>query len=210
MIDDQKEQLISYMKGRGLLKSPRLEQALRLIDRQDFIDATHIDQAYHDHPLSIGFGQTISQPSTVVFMLEQLDIEIGDKVLDVVSGSGWQTALLAYLVGDSGKVIGMEILPELIRRSKEVLQQYNFDHVQIIHGDGYDGFSLSAPYDKIIVAAASHEIPTSLMHQLKIGGRMIIPVGQGNQSLVLLEKISNDRFQKRTFPGFIFVPLVKT
>ncbi|MFH1668183.1 MAG: L-isoaspartyl protein carboxyl methyltransferase, partial [Candidatus Komeilibacteria bacterium] len=93
MIDDRKEQLINYLKGRGLLKSPRLEQALRLVDRRDFIGANHIDQAYNDHPLSIGFGQTISQPSTVVFMLEQLDIEIGDKVLDVGSGSGWQTAL---------------------------------------------------------------------------------------------------------------------
>jgi protein-L-isoaspartate(D-aspartate) O-methyltransferase len=210
MENASQKQLVDYLKGRGLLKSPRIEQALTIINRRDFISSSQFDQAYSDHPVSIGYGQTISQPSTVIFMLEQLKIELGDKVLDVGSGSGWQAAILSHLVGDQGSVIGVEIVPDLIRKSKESLNKYDIDNVKIIHGDGYDGFSLEAPYDKIIVAAASSEIPSSLMHQLKVGGRMILPVGQGSQSLVLLEKVSNDRFQKRTFPGFIFVPLVKT
>lgn len=203
------EQLIEYLKGKGVLKSRRLAQALLRFRREDFVGLAYQDEANNDYPLSIGYGQTISQPTTVVFMLEQLRVNPGDKVLDVGAGSGWQSALLSYLVGDDGKVIGLEIIGDLVSKARENIKKYHLQNVEIIHADGNEGFSLEAPYDKIIIAAAAGDVPKKLLDQLRLGGRMILPVGYGVQDVVLIEKVGKDRFNKKKFPGFVFVPFVK-
>jgi len=209
MTNLSQEQLIKYLKGRGVLHSARLERALWQIKREHFVSPAYQAEAYNDYPLGIGWAQTISQPTTVVFMLEKLQVELGDKVLDVGAGSGWQTALLSYLVGQTGRVIGLEIIGDLVSKARENINRYQLDNVQIVHADGHDGFSLSAPYDKIIVSAAASQVPENLLSQLRLGGSLIVPVGQGVQDVVLIKKIAQDRFDKQKFPGFIFVPFVK-
>ncbi|MBL7021761.1 protein-L-isoaspartate O-methyltransferase [Patescibacteria group bacterium] len=204
------ESLIQYLKGKGVLKSQKIEEALHKIKRQDFVNTNSRTEAYIDYPLGIGFGQTISQPSTVVFMLEQLNIDTGDNILDIGCGSGWQLALLAEITGPSGKVTGIEIIKDLTIKARNNISKYSFNNIQIVHGDGNKGFSLNAPYDKIVCACATKgEVPKDLLEQLRLGGKLMIPVGEGVQELLVIKKIGQDRFEKKRFPGFMFVPFVK-
>jgi protein-L-isoaspartate(D-aspartate) O-methyltransferase len=141
-------------------------------------------------------------------MLELLKPQKGEKVLDVGCGSGWTTALIAYLVQLQGKVIGIDIIKELVMFAQKNIEKYQFlnkGRVQLIHGDGKLGFKKEAPYDKILVSASSSQIPTELLNQLKTNGRLVIPI---KDSIVLVEKIHNNNIKKTEFPGFAFVPLV--
>lgn len=204
------EQLIQELINAGYLKTPRIIEAFLKIDRYDFVIDYLKTDAYLNAPLAIGFGQTISQPLTVAFMLELLQPEEGNKVLDIGSGSGWTTALLAYLVGEKGKVYGIEIIPELCEFGKRNVAKYNFlkkGIVEIICGNGYPGLKEEAPFDRILSSAASEEIPSSWKEQLKVGGRMVLPM---NQSLFLVIKKTEEEFEIKEYPGFIFVPLKKS
>ncbi|MDP2934711.1 MAG: protein-L-isoaspartate O-methyltransferase, partial [bacterium] len=166
-------------------------------------------------PLPIGYGQTISQPLTVAFMLELLQPKPDDKILDIGSGSGWQTALLAHCVGEKGKVIAIELILELAEFAKKNISRYNFIKkgiVEVICGDGSKGYSDIASYpelvegfDKIIGAASATEEPIALKKQLKVNGRLVIPI---KESIWLFVKKDNDKFEKKEFPGFAFVPLI--
>jgi len=210
MEDISQDNLINYLRGKGVLSSERIESAIRKIRREDFVNANSRTEAYIDHPLSIGFGQTISQPSTVVFMLEHLEIQTGDNILDVGCGSGWQLALLAEIVGDSGRVTGIEIINDLAIKARNNIAKYNFNNIQIVTGDGNNGFSINAPFDKIVCACATKgDVPKALLEQLRLGGMLMIPVGDGVQDLLLIKKIGQDRFEKKRYPGFMFVPFVK-
>jgi protein-L-isoaspartate(D-aspartate) O-methyltransferase len=209
MTNSSPKQLIEYLRGRGVLSSEAIAEALWRVRREHFINPIYLPEAYNDYPLDIGWGQTISQPSTVVFMLEKLQVKPGDQVLDVGAGSGWQSALLSVLVGPTGRVTGLEIIADLATRARENIKRYQFDNVQIIQGDGREGFLPAALYDKIIVSAASSSLPEKLLNQLRLGGRLIMPLGQGVQDLVLIKKIAHDRFAEERFPGFVFVPFVK-
>jgi len=203
------EELIKKLIIDGVLKTPRLIGAFYRIGRQDFLLAEYRDQAAADHPLPTSHGQTISQPWTVAFMLELLQPGQGEKILDVGSGSGWQTALLAELVGPDGKVTAIERIPDLSRFGQANAGKYNFNNIEFICGDGTRGYKRSAPYDKIIVAAAAEiGIPDILLQQLKVGGRLVIPVGKYEQEMVMVDKISDNDFREKKFPGFQFVPLV--
>ena len=197
----------------GYLKSPEIIQAFRKINRSDFLPDKIRDQAEIDAPLSIGYGQTISQPSTVAFMLELLQPQKGDKILEVGAGSGWQTALLAEIVGGNGSVISIERIKELKKFAQDNCRKYNFIKsgiIKIFYGDGSIGMQDQAPFDKIIVAAAYPDIPPELMEQLKINGRLVMPVGEyGFQEIVLLKKKNNLKFEEEKYPGFIFVPLIR-
>lgn len=198
----------------GYLKSPAIIDAFRTIKRVDFLTEAEKPSAEVNAPLPIGYGQTISQPLTVAFMLELLDPGKGEKVLDVGSGSGWTVALLSRIVGPKGKVYGLEIIPELRDFAETNVDKYGFIRggvAKIFCQDGYVGLPESAPFDKIIVAATATEIPQVLLRQLKVGGRMILPIGRPGeiQDLVLIKKIGEAEFERQDFSGFRFVPLVK-
>lgn len=199
-----KEELIVHLKKRGVLKSKRTEEALRTVDRVHFVPEEMQSKAYGDYPLPIGGGQTISQPYTVVFMLELLQPQKGEKILDVGSGSGWTTALLAYLVGEEGSVVGVERVPELVSYGQKNLAKFGFPQARIEQAGKEFGKSSEAPFDKILVSAAAEEIPRELVEQLKIGGRMVIPI---QRAVCAVDKTASGYDTKR-YEGFVFVPLL--
>ncbi len=203
------EELVQQLIDEGYLKSERIIKAFRKVKRSDFVTEQMKDQSHVNAPLPLEYGQTISQPLTVAFMLELLQPKTGDKILDVGSGSGWQTALLAELVGPEGKVIAIERVPDLKRFGEANVKTYGYTNVEFITGDGTKGYKKNAPYDKIIVAAAAEiGIPDVLLQQLAIGGRLVIPVGKYEQEMVQVDKKSETDYQEKKFPGFQFVPLV--
>jgi protein-L-isoaspartate(D-aspartate) O-methyltransferase len=199
-------ELAQSLIKKGVLKSKKIINALYDIDRGDFVVPSEKENAYTDYPLPIHCGQTILQPSTMAFILELLDIQYGENVLDVGSGSGWSTTLLAYLAGRTGQVSGVEIIPELVKVGKKNLSRYHFAHasIQEVKKDVY-GLPEHAPYDKIMVSAAGSEIPADLVTQLKVGGVMIIPV---NKTIFYFKKISEQDANIQKYRGFSFVPLV--
>jgi len=195
--------LVNHLINSGVLKSPQITNAFKKINRTDFVLPEYIEEAYGDYPLSIGYGQTISQPTTVAFMLEQLQPQIKDKILDIGSGSGWTTALLGYIVGSQGKVYGIERIPELVEFGKNNLAKYKMPWTQIVLAQDLE-LPDQAPFDKILVSAAAEELPEELIEQLKVNGRLIIPV---QNSIWKINKIARDKIQQQEFPGFVFVPL---
>ena len=188
-------------------KSEHIRQAWSRINRADFLPEDQKNKSNLDQPLPIGFGQTISQPSVVAFMLELLAPKPGGKYLDVGSGSGWTTALLAEIAGKQGKVWAIEIVPEIKQFGQHNVSRYGFEAkgvVEFILGDGSRGYSAEAPFDGILVSASATELPLALKEQLKIGGRLVIPVGQ--EIYQIIRKGEKD-FEANAFSGFVFVPL---
>lgn len=178
-----------------------------MVKRADFIPEGMKNLAELDEALPIGYGQTISQPLTVAFMLEQLQPQVGDKVLDVGFGSGWTSALLGEIVGQRGKVIAIELVPELKEFGEKNAEKYNRGQVHFILGDGSKGYEKEAPFDKILSSAAvQNEIPKDWKKQLKIGGRIVTSI---RSSIWLLVKRSKTEFKETEYPGFAFVPLVE-
>ena len=196
----------------GWLKTPRIIEAFKEIKRIDFLTEDLKDLAELNEALPTGYGQTISQPLVVAFMLEQLDPQPGDKILDVGSGSGWTSALLAEIVGEKGKVIAIEIIPELVEFGKQNMAKYNFIEkgiVEFIYGDGSKGYQKEAPFDKILASASAEKLPPAWKEQLKIGGRIVTPIGS---SIWLFIKNSAQKgfvFEEIEYPGFAFVPLIE-
>lgn len=206
--------LIDDLIKSGYLKTPEIIEAFKKIKRADFVLPDDVDKADLNAPLSIGDGQTISQPATVAFMLEKLRPRAGDEILDVGAGSGWTTALLKQIVGAKGKVYGLERIERLKNFAERNIDKYGFiksGGVHIFYSDGFNGLPERAPFDKILVSAASEEIPEALLSQLKVGGRLVLPVGRRfeSQSITVVDKISEAEFKKKAYPGFIFVPLIK-
>ncbi|MDZ4284523.1 MAG: protein-L-isoaspartate O-methyltransferase [Patescibacteria group bacterium] len=188
------------------LTTPRLKEAFRAIDRADFVHPDYRDEAYEDYPLPIGAGQTISQPTTVAFMLEKLSVEPGEKVLDVGAGSGWTTALLGSIVGEQGRVFGIELVPELVVYGTRNIAKYKLPQATIEEAArGVLGKPAEAPFDRILVSAAADKLPQELVSQLKEGGVMVAPVGE---SICRIEKLGTGKIEKKCYPGFAFVPLV--
>jgi len=199
------EELISH----GYLKSKRIIKAFQKIDRKEFVLKEYQSQAYLDTPLPIGYGQTISQPLVVAFMLELLQVKPGNKVLDIGAGSGWVTALLASLVGEKGRVIAIERIFELVKMATNNVSKFNFIEkgiVKIVSGDGSKGYISESPFDRIICGADARVIPESWKNQLEVGGRLVTP---SRDSIVVLDKVAKDKFEQRSFWGFSFVPLIQ-
>jgi len=201
------DKLIQELKSKGVLKHKLAQEAFKTIDRADFVPKDEKPEAYQNRPLSIGYGQTISQPYTVAFMLDLLKPLVGQKILEIGSGSGWQTALLAHIVGEKGKVFAMEIIPEIKEFGEKNIEKYPklAKQVVIFNRDAKNGLPEETPFDGIIAAATVDEIPKSWKKQLKVGGRMVFPM---RDSIYVLIKKSEKDFKKEVFPNFVFVPLV--
>ena len=200
--------LIDSLIEQEWLKTPRIIEAFKKIKRIDFLPEDMKDLAELNEALSISHGQTISQPLVVAFMLELLQPKPGDKVLDIGAGSGWTSALLSEIVGDKGKVIALEIIPELVEFGRKNIAKYNFIEkgiAEFICADGSKGYEKEAPFDKILCSAEAQEIPQAWKDQLKIGGRIVTPIGS---SIWLFIKKSSEQFEEKEYPGFVFVPLV--
>lgn len=189
--------------GRGLTNA-RVLAVMGRVPRHEFVPASFRAQAYDDHPLPIGYGQTISQPFIVAFMTEKLEPKASDKVLEIGTGSGYQAAVLSGLVSN---VYTIEIVEPLARRAEADLKRLGYTNVMVRAGDGYKGWPEAAPFDAIIVTCAPDHVPPPLVNQLKEGGRMIIPVGPaGDQELFVLRK-KGDRVEKSAVLPVRFVPM---
>ena len=180
--------------------------AIYNIPRHFFIEKDFEDFAYDDKAFPISAKQTISQPFTVAFQTEKLNIQEGEKVLEVGTGSGYQTAILIFL---KAEVYSVERIFELNRNSKKTLSKLSLKPKQIVWSDGYLGLREHAPFNKIIVTAGSKDIPSELLNQLKIGGKMIIPIGELNQKMFLIKKTGKNDFEKTDLGSFNFVPMLK-
>jgi len=197
--------LAEQLAARGRdITGPAVLAAMNRVPRHEFVPEHLRAEAYEDHPLSIGHGQTISQPYIVAFMTEQLEPKPTDRVLEIGTGSGYQAAVLADLVAE---VYTVEIVDDLAQRAAADLKRLGYTNVHVRAGDGYKGWAEAAPFDAIIVTCAPNKAPQPLVDQLKDGGRMVIPVGGGwKQDLVLLRKHGGKVEQHAVLP-VVFVPM---
>ena len=210
MIDSSKHQgqrkkLVDHLISRGIRSSNVIKSLLK-VPRHLFIDSDFESHAYIDKAFPIDSNQTISQPYTVAYQTSLLDLSETDKVLEIGTGSGYQTAILMEI---SKNVYTIERQHKLYRRTKKLLSQLNYHPNKIIYGDGYNGLEEMQPYDKILVTAGAEEIPKKLLIQLKIGGIMVIPIGKNVQEMIIVRRISQSKFEKENHGSFKFVPLLK-
>lgn len=190
------------------IDDPVVIQAMRAVPRHEFVPEEYQSQAYENHPLPIGHGQTISQPYIVALMTQAAEPLPGDNILEVGTGSGYQAAVLAEL---ADHVYSIEIIEALVERSGATLNRLGYDNVTIKHADGYFGWEEKAPFDAILVTAAPDHVPQPLVQQLKIGGSMIIPVGPvgGFQTLWRVTRVAEDEVRTENLGGVRFVPLTR-
>lgn len=200
-----RNQLVNVLQLKGIADKNILE-AIRKIPRHLFLNSSFEDFAYQDKPFPIGAGQTISQPYTVAFQTELLQVKKEDKILEIGTGSGYQTAVLCLL---GAKVFSIERQNELFKKTSLLLPKLGIRPKHLVFGDGYKGLPNYAPFDSIIVTAGAPIIPQPLMAQLKIGGRLVIPVGEDTQVMTLLIRKSETQFEKHEFGDFRFVPLLE-
>lgn len=195
--------LVDFLISNNVLKSETLIKAFRKIDRKDFVLFEDEEVSYLDSALQIGYGQTISQPQVVAFMLELLDLQSGHKVLDIGSGSGYTTALIASCVGKIGYVFGLERIPDLVEFGQSNLKKYDIYNAFISRASASIGIK-NKKFDRILVSASSPELPVELLEQLEENGKLVLPI---RNSIYLIEKIDGKFFEKE-FEGFSFVPLI--
>ena len=194
----------TQLRARGIAHAGVLD-AMRRVPRERFVPPDLQARAYEDGPLPIGDGQTISQPFIVAYMTEALDPRKSDRVLEIGTGSGYQAAVLAELVGE---VYTIEIVPALARRASGLLTTLGYKNIRTRQGDGYAGWPDAAPFDKVIVTAAPDEVPQALVDQLAVGGIMVVPVGRGDQMMTILRKTKDGVVSRATIP-VRFVPMIK-
>jgi protein-L-isoaspartate(D-aspartate) O-methyltransferase len=203
-LEESMDMVERQIRSRGVSDQAVL-QAMERVPRHAFVPDKYQSQAYADHPLPIGYGQTISQPYMVALMTELLQLTPEDRVLEIGTGSGYQAAILAEVVAE---VYTVEIIEELAAQAAQVLEEQGYDNVHVRHADGYHGWEEHAPYDAIVVTAAPDHIPPPLIQQLKDGARLVIPIGPpgGYQTLWAITKAGGE-IQKRDVSGVLFVPL---
>lgn len=200
-----RNQLVTLLENKGIVDKNVLE-AIRIIPRHLFLNSSFEDFAYQDKAFPIGAGQTISQPYTVAYQTQLLQVKKGDKVLEIGTGSGYQTAVLCTL---GAKVYSVERQNELFKATALLLPKLGIRAKHLSFGDGYKGLPTHAPFDSIIVTAGAPQIPNALMAQLKIGGRLVIPVGAKKQIMTVLVRKNETQFEKHECGDFQFVPLLE-
>ena len=182
-----------------------LDEAFESVDRREFVPPYLRQSAYIDTALPIGYGQSISQPYTVRLMLEWLDVKPGQKILDVGSGSGWTTALLSHLIGSKGKVYAVERIPELLEFGRDNCERQGIKNAEFFPAGDEFGLPDQAPYDRILVSASADKLPDELVGQLKVGGKMVIPI---QEDILVITKTAKDKLDIQKHQRFVFVPLL--
>lgn len=207
MPERARQQMVEQQLAARDIRDERVLAAMRRVPREAFVEAEHARAAYSDQPLPIGAGQTISQPYVVAKMAEAAELRETDRVLEIGTGSGYAAAVLAELVAE---VFTVERHAELARQAEERLRSLGYRNVLARIGDGTRGWPEKAPFDAIVVAAASQSVPLQLQEQLEIGGRLIIPVGEpdGVQRLLRIVRVAANRFEEEDLGAVRFVPLV--
>ncbi|MER3376792.1 MAG: protein-L-isoaspartate(D-aspartate) O-methyltransferase [Allomuricauda sp.] len=200
-----RNKLAELLEAKGI-QDKRVLNAIRTIPRHLFLDSSFEDHAYQDKAFPISAEQTISQPYTVAFQTELLQIKPNDKILEIGTGSGYQTAVLLHL---KAKVYTIERQLELFKKTRLFFNKMNYRPKKMIFGDGYKGLPEEAPFDGIIVTAGAPEVPKPLMSQLKVGGRLVIPIGENEQIMTLFVRKSEKEFEKKELGAFRFVPLLE-
>ena len=202
----EKQDLLNSLREKGF--SEKILDAFSKVKREDFIPKNIKAMAYEDTALPIGHGQTISQPYTISVMLSLLDLKRGQKVLEIGSGCGYVLALLSEIVGEQGKVYGLEIVKELAEKSKKNLGKY--DNIKVYNRNGSKGLPEKAPFDSIIISAAMRNIPEEIMSQLKNRGILVAPKGSRfEQEIIAIQRKSSSEFEMiKRLPGFVFVPFI--
>jgi len=201
----KRQQLAAIVAAKGV-KDKKVLEAIKSIPRHLFMDSSFEDHAYQDKAFPIAADQTISQPYTVAFQTELLEIVRGNTVLEIGTGSGYQTAVLCEL---GAKVYSIERQQELYKKTKIFLSKIGYRPKYLSFGDGYKGLPEYAPFDKIIVTAGAPYVPNALLSQLKVGGRLVIPIGENVQIMTLFIRKSNKEFDKKEYGDFRFVPLLE-
>jgi len=200
----KRQMLKEHLTGRGITNA-RILSAFGVIPREEFVPERYRNLAYADMPLEIGEGQTISQPYTVAFMTQLLDPQPEDVVLEIGTGSGYQAAILSKLVK---KVYTIEYIESLAKGAEEVLKRLGYENIKVIVGDGSKGLPEYAPYDGIIITAAAPGIPKPLLEQLRVGGRLVAPVGWRFLQTMVKATKAEEGLEVESYPAFRFVPLV--
>ncbi|WP_375324685.1 protein-L-isoaspartate(D-aspartate) O-methyltransferase [Flagellimonas sp. GZD32] len=200
-----RNKLAEVVAAKGITNKQVLE-AIKTIPRHLFLDSSFEDHAYQDKAFPIGADQTISQPYTVAFQSELLEVKPGHKILEIGTGSGYQTAVLLHL---KAKVYTIERQQELFKTTSLFFKKMYYRPKKMIFGDGYKGLPEEAPFDGIIVTAGAPEVPRALLSQLKVGGRLVIPVGENEQTMTLFVRKSEKEFEKKELGAFRFVPLLE-
>jgi protein-L-isoaspartate(D-aspartate) O-methyltransferase len=202
-----RKQLVQQIQEKGIRESRVLEAMGRVPRHLYFFDSAFVERAYEDTAFPIGEGQTISQPYTVAYQTQLLEVKAGDKILEVGTGSGYQASVLAEL---GAKVFTIERQRKLFDKAKTVLQNLNYSGVKIFYGDGYEGLPMFAPFNKILITAAAPEIPAKLLDQLRVGGFLVVPVGENVQQMKRFIKLNEEnKMHEEVYDQFIFVPMLK-
>lgn len=211
MIDSHRHQglrkkMIAIIESKGIRDAKVLE-AMGRVPRHAFLDKAFVEIAYEDRAFPIGDGQTISHPYTVAYQTQLLEIQKGDKILEIGTGSGYQAAVLAEM---GAMVYSIERVKALYDKTKPILKSLNYRNIRCFYGDGFVGIPELAPFDKIIITAAAPEIPEAILKQLKVNGILIIPYGEGAQQQMLkIVRVSEFEFEQKTLDTFSFVPMLR-
>lgn len=200
-----RNRLVQEVEKKGI-SDKRVLAAIGKVPRHLFMDSSFVNMAYKDQAFPIGQGQTISQPYTVAVQTSLLDIHPGDKVLEIGTGSGYQAAVLHEM---GASVFSIERQKKLYQKTSNLLASIGYREIRLFLGDGYEGLPAYGPFDKIIVTAAVKEVPSSLLIQLKIGGLLVVPLGERFQTMTRIKRLSDDDFEQEIFGEFAFVPMLK-
>lgn len=210
-LEDAWEQLLDRLEQGGRYTDPHIREAFRKHPRWDFLPEGQRGNrraAVSDKPVAIGDNQTISAPHMVAILLDRADLQRGHRCLEIGAGSAWLAVLAGELVGEEGRVVGVEIVPDLVELGRENVLQAGAANVEIVMGDGGIGCPEKAPYDRIIVSAAAPEVPDPLLDQLRVGGSMVIPVGTRNYQQLLRITKTAEGTEREELGGCAFVPLI--
>lgn len=201
-----RNRLVGIVKGKGITDQNVLD-AMNKLPRHFFFDSAFMEQAYEDKAFQIGEGQTISQPYTVAYQSQLLEVKPREKILEVGTGSGYQACILSLL---GAKVYTIERHKKLNEKARTLLEAMNIPNIRFFYGDGFEGLPSYAPFDKILITAAAPEVPHKLLAQLKVGGKLVMPYGSGTvQKMQRITKVNESHFEQEEFDNFKFVPMLK-